>query len=144
MAGKTACHWFHNYVSMHSFWQLFVLLARRWFVHILSDMGFSVTSKPTSNVAWKCVCISSAASMVSLIAACWPGYLRLTDLAYCKNCRQAYSRLLAWLIVAYWPGCLCLNNQAYCLLLDWLIVAGLVNCSLLIGLTELAYCGLLA
>jgi len=113
---------------------LVVAASKKVVCSFLSDMGFllnSVTMKPTSNVAWKCVCISFAGIMVSLIAACWPGY-QLTDLAYCKNCRQAYSRLLAWLIVAYWPGCLCLTNQAYCLLLDWL--TGLVNCSLLIRL----------
>ena len=87
MAGKTACHWFHNYISMHSSGNcscLLWLLARRWFVHILSDMGFllnSVTMKPTSNVVWQCVRISFAASMISLNVAYWHGCLWLTDLA---------------------------------------------------------------
>ena len=60
------------------------LLARRWFVHIVSDMGFllnSVTMKPTSNVVWQCVRISFAASMISLNVAYWHGCLWLTDLA---------------------------------------------------------------
>ena len=47
--------------------------------------------------------------LLGLIAAYWPGLWWLTGLVSAAN----WSGLLAWLIMASWPGCLLLPDQAY-------------------------------